>query len=153
MKNLTWKTMARGTPESSMKVNIGKQKRARIEMLPLIDIVFLLLVFFIYAMLSMAVHRGISVNLPVSSTGKIEKDVFLSVVIKENGTILLDGRSVLLKDLSTLLKLSTDTDEQPGLFLSSDKKVSCQRLINVMDQIRDAGISRISLQTTKESNP
>jgi len=136
-----------------MKVNIGKQKRARIEMLPLIDIVFLLLVFFIYAMLSMAVHRGISVNLPVSSTGKIEKDIPLSVVIKENGTILFNGRSVLLKDLSTLLKLRTDKDEHPGLFLSSDKNVSCQRLINVMDQIRDAGISRISLQTTKESNP
>ena len=129
-----------------MKVNIGKQKRARIEMLPLIDIVFLLLVFFIYAMLSMVVNRGISVNLPVSSTGKIEKDLPLSVVIKENGAILFNGHTI-------LLKLRTDKGEHPGLFLSSDKNVSCQRLINVMDQIRDAGISRISLQTIRESNP
>ena len=153
MKNLTWQTIPRGMLGSPMKVNIGKQKRARIEMLPLIDIVFLLLVFFIYAMLSMVVNRGISVNLPVSSTAKIEKDLPLSVVIKENGDILLNGHTILLKDLSTLLKLGTDKGEHPGLFLSSDKNVSCQRLINVMDQIRDAGISRISLQTTKESNP
>ena len=153
MKNLTWHTLPRGVLESPMKVNIGKQKRARIEMLPLIDIVFLLLVFFIYAMLSMVVNRGISVNLPVSSTAKIEKDLPLSVVIKENGDILFNGHTIVLKDLSILLKLRTDKGEHPGLFLSSDKNVSCQRLINVMDQIRDAGISRISLQTTKESNP
>ena len=51
-----------------MKVNIKKGKRPRIEILPLIDIVFLLLVFFIYAMLSMAVHRGLHVMLPSSST-------------------------------------------------------------------------------------
>jgi len=136
-----------------MKINLGKQKRARIEMLPLIDIVFLLLVFFIYAMLSMVVNRGISVNLPVSSTAKTEKGLPLSVVIKENGGILLDGHNILLKDLSALLKLRTGKGEHPGLFLSSDKKVSCQRLINVMDQIREAGISRISLQTNKENNP
>ena len=47
-----------------MRVNLGARRRARIEMLPLIDIVFLLLVFFIYAMLSMAVHRGLPVALP-----------------------------------------------------------------------------------------
>ena len=153
MKNLTWKKKPGKIPENPMKVKIGKQKRARIEMLPLIDIVFLLLVFFIYAMLSMAVDRGISVNLPVSSTASIEKDLPISMVIKANGAILLDGNKVLLKDLSALLKLRAYKDEHPGIFLSSDKDVSCQRLINVMDQIREAGISRISLQTTKENNP
>ena len=49
-----------------MKIMLRNKKRARIEMLPMIDIVFLLLVFFIYAMLSMAVHRGLPVNLPAS---------------------------------------------------------------------------------------
>ena len=56
-----------------MKVNLRAQRRARIEILPLIDIVFLLLVFFIYAMLSMAVHRGVPVNLPTSSSADREK--------------------------------------------------------------------------------
>ena len=56
-----------------MKLMINTSKKARIEMLPLIDIVFLLLVFFIYAMLSMAVHRGIPVSLPVSSTAKTDR--------------------------------------------------------------------------------
>jgi len=56
-----------------MKLNLNAHKSVRIEMLPLIDIVFLLLVVFIYAMLSMAVHRGLPVLLPSSSTSEIEK--------------------------------------------------------------------------------
>jgi biopolymer transport protein ExbD len=52
-----------------MKIHLPATKKARIEMLPLIDIVFLLLVFFIYAMLSMAVHRGLPVELPLSTAG------------------------------------------------------------------------------------
>ena len=47
-----------------MKVDLGFHRKARIDMLPLIDIVFLLLVFFIYAMLSMAVHHALPVALP-----------------------------------------------------------------------------------------
>ncbi len=50
-----------------MKLDYGVERKARIEMLPLIDIVFLLLVVFIYTMLSMSVHRGLEVCLPASS--------------------------------------------------------------------------------------
>jgi len=135
-----------------MRVNLGKQKRARVEMLPLIDIVFLLLIFFIYAMLSMVVNRGISVNLPLSSTAKIEEELPISVAIKENGDILLDDRSVLLEELGILLKLRANKGQAPGLILSSDKNVTCQRLINIMDEIRESGISKISLQTKESSN-
>ena len=60
-----------------MKVQLPAPKKARIEMLPLIDIVFLLLVFFIYAMLSMAVHRGLPVELPLSATAEIDKKLIL----------------------------------------------------------------------------
>ncbi|MGA9260379.1 MAG: biopolymer transporter ExbD, partial [Desulfobacterales bacterium] len=64
-----------------MKTNFRNTKKARIEMLPMIDCVFLLLVFFIYAMLSMAVHRGLPVNLPAAKTVKIDKKLVLAVSI------------------------------------------------------------------------
>ena len=116
-----------------MKVNLRAQKRARVEILPLIDIVFLLLVFFIYAMLSMAVHKGISVNLPTSSSARIERDLLLSVTIKDSGEILLDKNSIPLKDLARFLKLSTKGQEAPGVLLFADKRVSCQLLVKVLD--------------------
>lgn len=136
-----------------MKVNLGTSRRARIEILPLIDIVFLLLVFFIYAMLSMAVHRGVSVNLPTSSSAKIEREVLLSVTIKDNGDILLDNNRIPLKDLARLLKLRAKEQDSPGVLLFADKRVSCQLLLHVLDQIRMAGLSKISLQTIMESQP
>ncbi len=136
-----------------MKVNLGTQRRARIEILPLIDIVFLLLVFFIYAMLSMAVHRGVSVNLPTSSSAKIERELLLSVTIKDNGDILLDNNRIPLKDLARLLKLRAKEQDSPGILLFADKRVSCQLLLHVLDQIRMAGLSKISLQTIMESKP
>ena len=136
-----------------MKVNLGAQRRARIEILPLIDIVFLLLVFFIYAMLSMAIHRGISVNLPISSSAKIEKELLLAVTIKKSGEILVDKNRTPLKDLAWLLKRRAKGQKSPGILLFADRNVSCQLLVKVLDQIRMADINRISLQTTMESQP
>ena len=136
-----------------MKVNRGAQRRARIEILPLIDIVFLLLVFFIYAMLSMAIHRGIPVNLPSSSSSSIEKELVLSVTIKESGEILVDDDRTPLKGFARLLKRRTKGHESPGILLFADRKISYQLLVKVLDQIRMADIHRISLQTTMESQP
>ena len=65
-------------------------KKARIEMLPLIDIVFLLLIFFIYAMLSMVVHHSLPVSLPVSSIAEIDTEQSLTVSVHQNGEIFLD---------------------------------------------------------------
>ena len=136
-----------------MRVNLGSPRRARIEILPLIDIVFLLLVFFIYAMLSMAVHRGVAVNLPTSTTARIENELSLSVTVRENGQILLDTHRVSLRDLAGLLRVKAQECKSSQVHLFADKKVSYQLLIEVLDQIRAAGLSDIMLQTTKESQP
>jgi len=129
-----------------MKLNLDIQRRARIEMLPLIDIVFLLLVFFIYAMLSMAVHRGLPVVLPASSTAKIDKHLVLSVTVKTDGTIYVDKKQVTLKDLAGFLETKTKGSKKPGVLLFADRSLSYQKLFRVLDQIRSAGLSRISLQ-------
>ena len=134
-----------------MKVNLGEQKRARIEILPLIDIVFLLLVFFIYAMLSMAVHRGIPVNLPAAASAGIEKDLFLSVTIKADNKIFLDKTPVYLRELARHIKTRAQEKDIAGILVFADKKVSCRVLVKVLDQIRMSGINKISLQTNAES--
>jgi biopolymer transport protein ExbD len=129
-----------------MKLNLDMQRKVRIEMLPLIDIVFLLLVFFIYAMLSMAVHRGLPVVLPASSTSKVDKHLVLSVTVKTDGTIYVDKEQVTLTGLAGFLEKKARSDRQPGVLLFADRNLSYQKLFRVLDQIRSAGISRISLQ-------
>ncbi len=115
-------------------------------MLPLIDIVFLLLVFFIYAMLSMAVHRGLPVALPTSSSALIDKELVLSVTVKTDGTIYINRDQIPLNDLTSALKNKTKEFKEPGVLLFADRDLSYQKLFSVMDQIRTAGINRISLQ-------
>ena len=133
-----------------MKVDLQTSKKVRIEMLPLIDIVFLVLVFFIYAMLSMAVHRGLPVVLPTSSTSKIDKRLVLTVTVKADGTIFLDKERVDLEELSVLLKSRASGRKEPGVLLFGDRNLSYQQLFKVLDQIRIAGLRRISLQSEVE---
>jgi biopolymer transport protein ExbD len=134
-----------------MKVQIPHSRKARIEILPLIDIVFLLLVFFIYAMLSMAVHRGLPVNLPTSRAVEIDKKLIVSVTLKADGTIYVDKQPVDIANLIDRLKDSMQDAQEPGVLLFADRSISYQNLFEVLDQIRQAGISRISLQAEIES--
>jgi len=116
------------------------------EMVPLIDTVFLILVFFVYSMLSMAVHRGLPVLLPASSASGIEKQLVLSVTVKSDGTVYIDRERVSSGDLETALKYKTGIGKQAGVMLFADSSLSYQKLFDVLDQIKKAGISHISLQ-------
>ncbi|MBA3018673.1 MAG: biopolymer transporter ExbD [Desulfobacteraceae bacterium] len=136
-----------------MKLNINVHKSVRIEMLPLIDIVFLLLVFFIYAMLSMAVHRGLPVLLPASSTAEIEKKSALSVTVRTDGTIYVDEKQISIENLAAFLKKKAEIDKDTGILLFAEQTLSYQKLFSVLDQIRMAGLNRISLQAEAEQQP
>ena len=136
-----------------MKLNLNAHKSVRIEMLPLIDIVFLLLVVFIYAMLSMAVHRGLPILLPASSTAGIEKKSTLSVTVKTDGTIYVDEKLISIENLAAFFKKKAEIDKDTGILLFAEKTLSYQKLFRVLDQIRIAGLNRISLQAEAEQQP
>jgi biopolymer transport protein ExbD len=133
-----------------MKIQRPTSPQARIEILPLIDIVFLLLVFFIYAMLSMAVHRGMPVQLPTSTTTAIDKSLTLSVTIQADGVIYLDKAATPLDALRTRLEARLQEADKPraevGVLLFADRSIPYQRIFAILDQIRLAGLTRISLQ-------
>lgn len=136
-----------------MKIKIRDTRKVRIEMVPMIDCMFLLLVFFIYAMLSMAVHRGLPVNLPASSTVKIDKKLILAVTIKADGSIFVDKEPVELERVSTVLQAKAAGQDQPGVLLFADRTLAYQSLFRVLDRIRQAGLNRISLQAELDEAP
>ena len=135
-----------------MKIYRPQQKKARIEMLPLIDIVFLLLVFFIYAMLSMAVHRSLPVRLPSSTTAKVNKELILSVTVKRDGRVYVNKKQVAANMLVNVLKEKAAGKSEAGVLLFADRGLSYQRLFHVLDQIRTAGLTKISLQARAEQS-
>lgn len=129
-----------------MKINMPPSRKSRIEMLPLIDIVFLLLVVFIYTMLSMAVHHGLRISLPTSSVAELEKHLVLSVTVKSDGSVYVDKEQVGLDDLIRTLETKALGHPNPGVLLFADNALSYQKLFLVLDRIKLAGLSRISLQ-------
>ncbi|MDR4498025.1 MAG: biopolymer transporter ExbD [Candidatus Scalindua sp.] len=129
-----------------MKVNLNlRRKGPRIEMIPLIDIVFLLLVFFIYAMLSMVVHRGFKVDLPQAATAEIDKEDYASITVDKENRILLNREKVLLDNLSEEIK--TKIKKGVKIFINGDKEADLGVVINVLDTLRRDEIKEVYFET------
>ena len=133
-----------------MKVNPQTAKKTRIELIPLVDMMILLLAFFIYAMLSMAIHRGLPVLLPSSSTVQLDQRLVLSITLQKDGRIYVDKEEVSLQKLREFLKEKSAQTDETGAFLFADREVTYQKLFLVLDEIRMAGISRVSLQAERQ---
>jgi len=135
-----------------MKIRLPENNKPRIEMLPLIDVVFLLLVVFIYTMLSMVVHKGMPVSLPESSAVKPEKNTVLSVTINKDNLIFINKEPVDMEHLTHILKQKVKKEKKPDpdVLLFADKSISYQYLFKVLDRIRMAGLNQISLQADPE---
>jgi biopolymer transport protein ExbD len=132
-----------------VKLSIEKRKPPRIEMLPLIDIVFLLLVFFIYAMMSMAVHRALPVALPESETAELNLAPKVAISIHYNGAIFIDKEPLSLTGLTVVLQGKSVAEKNKGVQVFADRRVEYQYLFEVLDSIKKAGISQISLQAER----
>jgi biopolymer transport protein ExbD len=130
-----------------MKIRLKIIERARIEMLPLIDVIFLLLVFFIYAMLSMSVHRGIPILLPQAASASIENTQLTNVDIDRNGNIYVD--KILIPELDFEQFLAGLKARDPGVSIqvAADGRVSYERVLAVLDTVRLAEIKKVSLMT------
>ena len=135
-----------------MKLKTGfEAKKARIEMLPLIDIVFLLLVFFIYAMLSMVVHRGFKVDLPQATTAEIDRKDYLSITVDKNNRILLDKTEILLENLSS--EVTAKAVKGTKIFINGDKEADLGVVINVLDTLRRDNIKEVYFETEPVERP
>jgi biopolymer transport protein ExbD len=129
-----------------MKVSLQVKRKPRIEMIPLIDLMFLILVSFVYGVFFMSVHRGVPVTLPLSSTAKIEKQLTLTLTIQADGALFLDKEQVPMETLGEALKLRAAENKETGVLLLADKNIPYQKLYTVLDLIRMAGLSQVSLQ-------
>lgn len=123
-------------------------------MLPLIDIVFLLLIFFIYAMLSMAVHRGIQLDLPESreASQSDNSPVSLHVTKAADGSlqIAVNESSVALEDIGRTCRTLFQKSENRQVLLFAEEGLDYQSLYRVLDELQAAGITEISLQAEME---
>jgi len=119
-------------------------RKARIEIIPMIDIMFFLLVFFIMITLHMIPNSGISSQLPQSSTAQQLPHPKLLVNLQADGDIKVDGKEITLQELTANLAAQPHP-EKTVVTIAGAKAVSLQHLLGVMDACRKAGVSDISV--------
>jgi biopolymer transport protein ExbD len=134
-----------------MRLSSGyEDKRARVEMLPLIDVVFLLLVFFIYAMLSMVVHRGLKVDLPSVGNSSLEQSDYISITIDADNNLFLNEEPAEAGGLAARV-LALRSGEAKPVFINGDQKADLGLAIELLDDLKKAGIEEVSFSCTKET--
>ncbi len=130
-----------------MKISRKQMNKARIEMIPLIDVVFLLLVAFIFFAMSMTINRGIPVNLPVSSAAQVEDKDVSEITIKKGGTVFFDREEIDAPALHSRLALLHRVSPGTRIIVSGDREASYESIMSVIDAVKKAGISGLSLKT------
>lgn len=122
--------------------------QAEIQITPLIDMVFILLIFFVVTT-SFVSETGLSIQRPRSSSSETLPRESIPVAISANGRIAVDGKRTTLFSIQPLLERRLRS--QPGLavVIVADKAVSMDRVVRVMDEVRAAGIAQIALATTE----
>ena len=123
-------------------------RKARIEIIPLIDIIFFLLAIFVMMSLSMIKNRGILVNLPVSSSGSaIERKDYAAITVTAGGDLYFNKDSVTLEGLIERLKSFKDSNSDPRVFIHGDAKAEFGMAVTVLDEIRKLGFTKIAIET------
>jgi biopolymer transport protein ExbD len=132
-----------------MKIPLPTSRRkARIEIVPLIDVIFFLLATFLMISLSMIKNQGINVNLPTARTSASEdRSKSVAITVTESGDVYLDKERITMSVLPQKLKELKAQDPQLKVFINGDAKAYFESAIKVLDEVRRAGITKVAIQT------
>ena len=134
-----------------MKLPVPRQKKARIEIIPMIDTMFFLLVFFMIATLSMTLQRGLPVNLPASSTAANDLPNEVSLTLTNNDELFFNKEPIRVPDIAPRLQTLLREQGKPSVIINADKAVPHGRVIAVMDAVRQTGITAMAIATEPEN--
>jgi len=124
------------------------KRRARIEIVPLIDIIFFLLATFVMVSLSMVKNEGVPVNLPTAQTATPqERKDSVTVSVTQSGEIFMDKIKMPADSLKERLRLWKTNEADPKVFIHGDENVPFKFMMQVMDAARSAGIVKVAMQT------
>lgn len=129
-----------------MKFKKTSGLKVRLEMTPLIDVVFLLLIFFLLSS-SFILQPGIKVKLPKAKTTEITKEKEVYITIDKQGHLYLNEKLVHEEKLSKELQGIANQDPNKLIIVKADKDVLHGKVVWVLDYIKRAGLSKLAIAT------
>jgi biopolymer transport protein ExbD len=125
------------------------RKRARIEIIPLIDVIFFLLATFMMVSLSMVKNSGIKVNLPAAAATSApqEHNDRTTISVTKNGDLYFNKEQMPLDQLPARLQQLKNVQPDPKVFINGDEKAFFGAAVEVLDDLRKAGITKVAIDT------
>ncbi len=135
-----------------MKIRLDMPaEESRIEIVPLIDVIFCILIFFILAALQLTRQQAISVELPQAQTGTLQIREMLIVSIDAAGQTYVDQQPVNSEQLLLILRGYQQSKPEGLMVLYADRSAVYANVITVLDQMRSIGGTRVALATLPEA--
>ena len=133
----------------------GGRKRARIEIIPLIDIIFFLLATFIMVSLSMTKNQGVQVALPTAGSAaslgdQQEMDKAVTLSVTEKGDVFYNKDKITLAQLPLKLQTLKSTSTITRVIINSDAGADFKSVVAVLDEVRKMGIAKVGINTDKQ---
>ena len=126
----------------------GRRRRGvRFEMTSLMDVMFLVLVFFVYCIFDMAVHRGVKVDLP-GAAGADERGERIVITIRADDSMQLNGVDMTRQEIVSRVRELYAVKMEIPVLVSGDRKASLGAGVGLLGELKAAGVTKASFQTS-----
>ena len=124
-----------------------RSRKARLELTPLLDVMFLVLVFFIYCIFEMSVHRGMKVDLP-NAEGAPERGERIVITVGANDVVELNGMRMTRDDAVARVKALSAAGVKMPVLVSGDRRASFGAGVELLAALKAAGVDAASVQVS-----
>lgn len=131
-----------------MKLQEEEEQHARLEMTPIMDVVFLLIVFFVYAFMSMTVQRGVRVELP-RADGSVSRGDSIQLVLNDADEVFLDGRIAMTRRAAVDSAALRAKETGLPVVIRTDRQAHAGPALELMADLRAKGVSKVTYQVEK----
>lgn len=130
-----------------MKIDLTlHEEKPRLMIIPMIDIIFFLLVFFMMSMLTMVVQKSMPLKLPQATSSKVSMEENIPITVTQDGAVYYEKEKISLGDLENRLWTKKQSGEL-SIILRGDAAADYGKVVQVMDMIKNLGISKVYIAT------
>lgn len=131
--------------------NLRTERQPRLMIIPMIDIIFFLLVFFMMSTLYMVEQRIIPVNLPQTSMAQTDVPRSVAISVTPEGRVLFEQEDIPLELLQKRAQAELHKQSDLVFVLRADKQVDYGKVVAVLDELKLAGVQRLAIATEKKA--
>lgn len=125
--------------------NLRIENQPQLMIIPMIDIIFFLLVFFMISTLSMVQQHTLPVNLPKAAAGQLDTTKSFTLTVQKNGSVLFDQEEISPGLLAKRIALELLKQSDPIFVLRGEKEAEYGQIITVLDALKQAGAHKVSV--------